>query len=70
MKVENSETEALGLSPDRLDEGSRPEDPDRPFHVVCENVKAHFGSDLRKRFRQEVRRAHPCFNRREGMLDG
>ena len=51
--------EALGLGPDRLDEGSGPEDPNRPLHVVCENVQAHLGSDLRKRFRQEVRRAHP-----------
>ena len=60
---------AIRLGPDRLDESPRPEDLNRPLHVVCENVQAHLGSNLRKRCRQEMRRTHPRFNRREGMLD-
>jgi hypothetical protein len=41
----------------------------RTFQVVGQNVQAHFGTYARQRLRQEVRRAHPGFERAEGMFD-
>jgi hypothetical protein len=38
--------------------------------IVAEHVQRHFRSDAGERFRQEVRRAHPGFERSERMLDG
>lgn len=38
--------------------------------VVCEDMKAHLGTDMLACFHKEVRRAHPEFQRAKRVLDG
>ena len=49
----------LFSGPDRLKHGWDPHHPDHPLHVVGENAKVHFGSDVFQCFGEEVRTAHP-----------
>jgi hypothetical protein len=62
-------TRRLFLCSYRFDQRRRTQNTDCSLHVVRQDVKAHLGSHPRKRFRQEVRRAHPELERSERVLD-
>ncbi len=62
-------TRRLFLCSYRFDQRRRTQNTDCSLHVVRQDVKAHLGSHPRKRFRQEVRRAHPELERPERVLD-
>src|SRR6266542_5815544 len=58
------------LCPHCLHQQSDAHDLHDAFEVVGQHMEAHFGADARQPLGQEMRRAHPGFERAEGMFDG
>lgn len=58
-----------GLCPHRLHQGLDSDDLHHPFEVVGQHVQAHLRADARQGPCEEMVRAHPHFERCEGMLD-
>src|SRR6266540_3836036 len=58
------------LCPHCLHQRSDAHDLHDAFEVVGQHMEAHFGADARQPLGQEMRRAHPGFERAEGMFDG
>jgi hypothetical protein len=63
-----SQERALG--PHRLHQWYDPHDLHDAFEIVGQNMEAHLGPDARQPLGQEMRRAHPGFERAERMFDG
>src|SRR5260370_6227820 len=55
--------------PDRCQPGTCTDDLHDSREIVGEHAECHLARDLRQRFHQEVRRAHPHLERAEGMLN-
>ena len=58
------------LCPHRLHQRSDAHDLHDAFEVVGQYMQAHLGTDARQPLGQEMGRAHPGFERAEGMFDG
>ena len=57
------------LSLDRRNQGLCAQDGNDPLEVVGQEIQAHFGTDARQGFRQEVGIAHPRLQRPKGTFD-
>ncbi len=53
----------------RLQQTHGTKDFHNPLHVVGEHIEAHFCAESNELTRQEMRRAHPLFERPEVMLN-
>ena len=58
------------LGPHRLHQRHDPHDSHDAFEIVGQHVETHLGTDPRQPLGQEMRRAHPGFERAERMFDG
>jgi hypothetical protein len=58
------------LGPHRLYQRSDAHDPHDAFEIVGQHMETHLGTDARQPLGQEMGRAHPGFERAEGVFDG